>query len=195
MKALGKTKTREVASSRQLAEKVGKLMMAKGQAGMVAKVGLLAGMRKEEILYCFAQPVCPNVIGCCSCHGLHIYNDRRGITVVEINWTRARGKRRIYLALFPSKLWESFRGMACVAESDLEAADKASSQAACIPLRRLRHLHFQVLSKSLSTEQMDVLMGKARPEDAQHMVQYGLGSLISNYCHSWTRVGVILIAF
>jgi hypothetical protein len=193
MKALEKTKTREAASSRQLARKVGKLMMTKGEAGKLVKVALLTYLRQEEIAYCFAQPVCPNGIGACDCSALHVYNDRRGIDVVQINWSRAR--KRVYFALIPSRLWQSFRSMTCITEGDLAAADKASRQAASVPFTRLRRLHFQVLLKSLSTEQMDVLMGKAKPEDAQYTMQFCLCSLISNYCRGWAKVGVILVAF
>ncbi|HEX2557917.1 MAG TPA: hypothetical protein VHK86_06310 [Nitrososphaera sp.] len=173
----------------KLVEKIHQLMAVDGQAGLAAKVCMLAGLTESEVLYCFNQEICDN--SGCSCHKLHIINKRNGMTIIVINWTRDHG-RRIYFALMPSLLWERFRELTAFNESDIRSASKATKEAAGIELADTCKLFYAVMKKTMSDEQIDILSGKAAPAAAKCCILFGIDQLVRCYLDGWERVGVIL---
>jgi hypothetical protein len=174
----------------RLVEKIHQMMAIGGQAGLVAKVCMLAGLNESEALYCFNQEICDNSPGCCSCHKLHIINKRNGLTVVVINWSRRNG-RRIYFAMMPTVLWERFRGLTTLNEADIQAMNKILKKAG-IGLSCLARIFYTVMKTTMDDSQIDVLVGKANPCIARCLLFSDLKDLISSYLDGWQQVGLVL---
>ena len=75
--------------------KIRKIMALTGNAGLLAKVTLLAGLRAEEALYIHRAEICD--ISGCDCHKLHIADGNSirqdGLSIIIVNWLRGDGKR------------------------------------------------------------------------------------------------------
>ena len=174
----------------KLVEKIQQLMAIDGQAGLVAKVCMLAGLTEREALYCFNQEICDNF--CCSCHKLHIINKRNGMTIIVINWTRDHDKR-IYFALMPTLLWERFRSLTTLNEADVRAANSILKKVAKVNFSCLSKIFYVIMKDEMSAGQIDALVGKAsRSAVAKCLLLDDLDSLIDNYIKSWSKVGLVL---
>jgi hypothetical protein len=76
-------------------------MKIEGHIGLTVKVGLLSGLREEEIIYIHKTEICDNLEGC-DCNKLHVFNKNNGTSVIVVNWFR--GHKKCYSTLLPTPL-------------------------------------------------------------------------------------------
>ena len=73
-------------------EKVKKIISLLGEIGFIARLGLLSGLREQELIYIKEKQVCNDGYGC-DCDKLHLVNCKRnGMTIIAIGWTRGNKK-------------------------------------------------------------------------------------------------------
>jgi hypothetical protein len=173
----------------KLVEKIHKLMAIDGQAGLVAKVCVLAGLTEDEALYCYNQEICDN--SCCNCHKLHIINKRNGMTIVIINWARDHD-RKIYFALMPTLLWDRFRALTAFNESDIGAADKVVKESVGIELSCVCKIFYSLMQKMMNSDQVAVLVGNAKPCAARWCLLFELDEMLERYVRAWENAGIVL---
>ena len=68
-------------------EKVQKIFELPGEIGFISRLGLVTGLREQDLLYIKEKPVCADGYGC-DCDELHLVNCKNGMTIVAIGWTR-----------------------------------------------------------------------------------------------------------
>jgi hypothetical protein len=174
--------------------KIRKIMALTGNAGLLAKVALLAGLRAEEALYIHRAEICD--ISGCDCHKLHIADGSNirqdGLSIIVVNWLRGDGKR-CYFAILPTRLWQCFRDLLSLDSSDVENAEKIVKESIGIDFEQLRAFFFQVIQYSTMTASaLTVLNGKAGFETARDCRMHDLGSIADNYCRAWEKFGLVL---
>ena len=81
-------------------EKVKKIFENPGELGFTVLIGLLTGLREQEIIYIKEKSICNDGYGC-DCDKLHIVNCKNGMIVISIGWTRGNNKQ--WLKLFADK--------------------------------------------------------------------------------------------
>ena len=62
-------------------EKVKKIFDLPGEIGFTSKLGLLTGLREQELLYIKEKTVCSDGHGC-DCENLHLVNCKNGMTII-----------------------------------------------------------------------------------------------------------------
>ena len=174
----------------QLDEKVQQLMAIQGESGLTAKVALLSGLRKKEMIYAYCQEICDNV-SCCGCHKLHIIDKRNGLVIVSLNWIR-NDVHRCYFAILPMMLWQQFRSLPAFNEGDIKAADKLVSKAAGIKFSDIRSIFGQVMRGTMNTRQVEILIGAASQSAARSSFVLGIDEMSRCYVLAWEKAGVIL---
>ena len=125
-----------------------------GQAGLVAKVCMLAGMTESEALYSFNQEICDNIPSC-SCHKLHIINKRNGMTTILVGWADHDNGSRIYFALMPTLLWEHFRAITGFDDLDIRTSSKIVKKETMIRLSCICKIFYAVMKTSMDEKQLD----------------------------------------
>ena len=174
----------------KLVEKIQQLMAIDSEQGLTAKVALLSGLRKEEMIYAYCQEICDNA-SCCGCHKLHVIDKRNGLAIVSLNWIQS-DKQRCYFTMLPALLWQQFRSLPAFNESDIKAADKAVSKAAGIKLSDIRSIFSQVMRGTMNSGQVDILIGVASQSAARSSFVLGIDEMVRYYVLAWERAGVIL---
>jgi tetratricopeptide (TPR) repeat protein len=72
-------------------EKVKKVFDLPGEIGFTSRLGLVTGLREQELLYIKEKPVCSNGHDC-DCENLHLVSCENGMTIIAIGWTRGNKK-------------------------------------------------------------------------------------------------------
>src|SRR5215212_4667088 len=75
-------------------EKVKKIFEMHGEIGFIDRIGLLSGLREQEIIYIKEKKICDNGFGC-DCDRLHKVEYKNGVTIIAIGWTRGNKKEGI----------------------------------------------------------------------------------------------------
>ena len=88
-------------------EKVRKIFEMPGEIGFIARLGLLSGLREQELIYIKEKAVCSDGYGC-DCEKLHVVDCKNGMTIVAIGWTRAN--KKALATILPSNEYLSRRG-------------------------------------------------------------------------------------
>ena len=70
-------------------EKIKKIFEIPGEIGFTIKIGLLSGLREQELIYIKEREVCNNGYGC-DCDKLHIVNCKNEMTIIAIGWTQGK---------------------------------------------------------------------------------------------------------
>ena len=78
-------------------------------SGFTIRVGLLSGLREDEMIYSHSKEICPDNAGH-KCDRLHVINKSNGMTVVTLNWFR--GNKQCYFFIIPTNIWDHFRRLA-----------------------------------------------------------------------------------
>lgn len=66
--------------------KLREIMNVQGDRGITIKTVLLAGLREDELCYCYNQEICNQNL--CGCSNLHVTSKSNGISIVVVNWIR-----------------------------------------------------------------------------------------------------------
>ena len=70
-----------------------------GDIGFAARIGLLTGLREQELLYIKEKPICQNGYGC-DCDNLHVVDCNNSMTIIAIGWTR--GNKKALATILPT---------------------------------------------------------------------------------------------
>jgi hypothetical protein len=71
--------------------------------GFTSRLGLVTGLREQELLYIKEKPVCNDGHGC-DCENLHLVNCKNGMTIIAIRWTRGNKKALATILPFLKRL-------------------------------------------------------------------------------------------
>jgi hypothetical protein len=150
-------------------EKVNKIMTIPCEIGYTCKLGLLCGLREQEILYIREKPVCDQAYGC-DCENLHVVNCRNNdMTVIAIGWSR--GNKKAIATILSTKFWDKLRLMQKFDINDIQAAHKILKREAGIAYVAMRKIHYNVIRFKNALElDEEVLAGRFRSVSARHYV-------------------------
>jgi hypothetical protein len=103
-------------------ENVKKIILLPGEIGFIARLGLLSGLREQELIYIKEREVCINGYGC-DCEKLHVVNCKKNeMTIIAIGWTR--GNKKALATILPIKYWEKLRALPKFDYTDIAATHK-----------------------------------------------------------------------
>ena len=155
-----------------VAEKIKLLLNVPGDLGFVIKVGLLSGLREQELLYMYVHRNKLQVI------------EKGSLAVIVIN--RYQATKKCYLTILPMDVWRKFKSLPMFSYYvDIHSAHKVTQQVANVPFKYLRKLHYNVIIKTMSEAESDVMQGRAKTVSAEHYMLYGLDDLSSKYSQAW----------
>ena len=89
-------------------EKVQKIFELSGEIGFISRLGLVTGLREQELLYIKEKQVCTDGYGC-DCEELHLVNCKNGMTIIAIGWTR--GNKKVLATILPTQYWNKLRAL------------------------------------------------------------------------------------
>lgn len=169
------------------------LQIDSGEIGILVKMALLSGLRKEELAYIYYIETCSksNLDKICPCKKLHVFNRPTGTTIIVANWHWNR--KHCYLTIVPTCVWERFKSLRSFVTRDIVIADWLADKLAGMDFAALRSLYLKLLRQALSPDDIAILSGKAKPNDAQHFLAAGmdrLGKLEQGYCRAWYMAGI-----
>ena len=171
-----------------LRAKIRKVMALSGQAGLVAKIVLLAGLTEVELLYVHRGEIC-NAIGC-ECYRLHVVDNKNGLTIVIVNWVRKC--KRCYLAILPTRLWQCLRDSVVFDSDDTDKASIIATRSVGICFGQLQRIFCKVMSSTMSASEVKVLNGSASLEAAKDCRMNRLDSIADKYCKAWEKFGLVV---
>lgn len=169
-----------------VAEKIKLLMTIQGDIGLTVKVGLLTGLREDELIYTYSAEICSNQGGC-NCPKLHVVSKPNGLTVVVVNWFRAH--KKCYFTIMPTGVWTRFRALTSFNDSDIDIAHKMTKKVAEIKFVDLRKINYNVMCRVMEMHEADVLVGRAKSVAAKHYAIYELDNMVERYKQAWQDFG------
>jgi hypothetical protein len=89
-------------------EKVKKIFDLPGEIGFTSRLGLVTGLREQELLYIKEKPICNDGDGC-DCEKLHLVSCKNAMTIIAIGWTR--GNKKALATILPTKYWDRLRAL------------------------------------------------------------------------------------
>ena len=89
-------------------ENIKKIFDIPGEIGFTVRVGLLSGLREQELIYIKQREICDNGYGC-DCNKLHIVSCENGMTIIAIGWIR--GNKKALVTILPTKYWNRLRSL------------------------------------------------------------------------------------
>ena len=137
-------------------EKIKKIFEIPGEIGFTARLGLLSGLREQELVYIKERDVCNQGYGC-DCDKLHLVNCKNGMTIVAIGWTR--GNKKALATILPSMLWCKLRSLPRFDHIDIAAAHKIMKRDVGIAYVVMRKIHYNVMRfrETLAVDEAEVL--------------------------------------
>jgi hypothetical protein len=106
-------------NSNYIQTKLKELLSIPGEIGFIVRIGLLTGLREEELYYIHDKEICNNELGC-RCKNLHPIIMDNEMTIIGINWVRAN--KKAFVTILPTKMWEEFRVIPKFDRSNIVAA-------------------------------------------------------------------------
>jgi intergrase/recombinase len=164
-------------------EKVKKIFALAGEIGFIAKLGLLSGLRQQELIYIKEKPICYNGYGC-DCEKLHAVNCSNKMTIIAIGWTR--GNKKALATILPTKYWEKLRILPRFDYTDIAATHKIMKRDVRIAYIAMRKIHYNVMRfrDTLSVDEAEVLAGRFKSVSARYYV------LHDKYTKAWMNFGI-----
>ena len=159
-----------------IAEKLKVLLSIPGELGFVVRLGLFSGLREEELIYVHKNRAT-----------LQTVQKRNGsLTIVILN--RFEGRKKAYFTILPTPIWDQFKTLSAFSyEVNISSAHKLTKQAAGIPYKQLRKLHWNVMTRTMTETEADILAGRAKSVSAQHYALYEMDAMADKYAESWTK--------
>ena len=173
-------------------ENVNKIMAIPGDIGYTCKLGLLCGLREQEILYIREKATCNQAYGC-DCEKLHVVDCKsNGMTVIAIGWTR--GNKKAIATILPTKYWEKLRNMPKFDRYDIQAAHRILKREAGIAFMVMRKIHYNIMRfrNSFELDEAEVLAGRFTSVSARHYVLNDPEKLSDRYIAAWANFGLDL---
>jgi intergrase/recombinase len=172
-------------------EKVKKIFEIPGGIGFTIKIGLLSGLREQELIYVKQREVCSNGYGC-DCDRLHTVNCKNGMTIIAIGWTR--GNKKALATIIPTKLWNNLRTLPKFDYYDIAAAHKIMKRDVGIPYIAMRKIHYNVMRfrDTVSVDEAEVLAGRFKSVSARYYVMHDPQKLTEKYITAWMNFAINL---
>ncbi|MGI0045507.1 MAG: hypothetical protein ACRD47_17550, partial [Nitrososphaeraceae archaeon] len=174
-------------------DKINKVMAIPGEIGYTCRLGLLSGLREQEIFYIKEKSICLQAYGC-YCEKLHVVDCKiNGMTVIAIGWSR--GNKKAIATILPTKDWKKLRATQKFDRYDIEAAHRILKREASIAFVVLRKIHYNVMRfrNALELDEAEVLAGRFRSVSARHYILNDPEKLSSKYIEAWKNFGVNLL--
>jgi intergrase/recombinase len=165
-------------------EKVKNIITLPGEIGFIARLGLLSGLREQELIYIKERGVCNNGYGC-DCEKLHLVNCRNGITIIAIGWTR--GNKKALATILPTKYWDKLRALSKFDYADIAATYKIMRCIAYIAMRKIHHNAMRFMD-TVSLDESEVLAGRFK-----YYVLHDPEKLTDKYAAAWKNFGIMLV--
>jgi len=174
-----------------LQTKIKALTEIPGDIGFTVRIGMLTGLREEELYYIHDREICLNELGC-KCKNLHPIEMENGLTIVGINWMR--GNKKVFVTILPTTMWKKFRILPKFDRYDIMAAHSIVKRDAQILYIGLRKIHYNVMRYDdiMTADEADALAGRAKTISAQHYVLHDLKSFTNKYAKAWARFGLAI---
>ena len=170
-------------------EKVKKIFEMPGEIGFIARIGLLSGLREQEIIYIKEKEICRNGYGC-DCDRLHKVDCRNGLTIIAIGWSR--GNKKALATIIPTHYWEKFRLLQKFDYTDISATHKIMKRDVGIAYIAMRKIHYNVMrfKDTLSVDEAEVLAGRFSSVSGKHYVLHDPEKLAEKYTTAWNNFGI-----
>lgn len=171
-------------------EKVKKIMTLPGEIGFIARLGLLSGLREQELIYIKQKEVCNNGYGC-DCEKLHLVNCKKNeMTIIAIGWTR--GNKKALATILPTNYWEKLRALPMFDYTDIAATHKIMKRDVGIAYTAMRKIHYNVMRfrDTVSLDEAEVLAGRFKSVSARYYVLHDPEKLTDKYVTAWSNFGI-----
>ena len=165
-------------------EKIKMIFNVPGEIGFTIRIGLLSGLREQEIIYIKGKPICENGYGC-DCGNLHLLDCQNGMTVISIGWTR--GNKKALATIIPKKHWEKLRSLTKFDYYDISAAHRIMKRDVGIPYVAMRKIHYNVIrfKDVFNVDEAEVLAGRFNSVSARHYILHDPEKLAEKYILAW----------
>ncbi len=172
-------------------EKVKKIFEIPGELGFTIRIGLLTGLREQEIIYIKEKSVCIDGYGC-DCEKLHTVICKNGMIVISIGWTR--GNKKALATILPIKFWNKLRSLKKFDYYDISAAHRIMKRDVGIPYIAMRKIHFNVMrfKETLNLDEAEVLAGRFKSVSARFYILHDPEKLAEKYNVAWQNFGINL---
>lgn len=156
---------------------------------LTARLGLLSGLREQELIYIKQKEVCKYGYGC-DCEKLHIVNCKNGMTIIAIGWTR--GNKKALDTILPNKYWEKLRTLPKFDYTDIAATHKIMKRDVGIAYIAMRKIHYNVMRfrETVSLDEVEVLAGRFKSVSARHYILHDPEKLSDKYVTAWMNFGI-----
>jgi intergrase/recombinase len=170
-------------------EKIKKIFEIPGEIGFTIRIGLLSGLREQELIYIKQKEVCNDGYGC-DCEKLHIVNCKNEMTIIAIGWTR--GNKKALATIIPTKYWNKLRTQPKFDYYDISAAHKIMKRDVGIPYIAMRKIHYNVMRfrDTVSVDEAEVLAGRFKSVSARYYVLHDPAKLTDKYITAWMNYGI-----
>jgi hypothetical protein len=173
-------------------EKVKKIIMLPGEIGFIARLGLLSGLREQELVYIKEKAICNDGYGC-DCEKLHVVDCKNGMVIIAIGWTR--GNKKALATIIPVSYWNKLRTLPKFDYSDIAATHKIMKRDVGIAYIAMRKIHYNVMRfrDTLSVDEAEVLAGRFKSVSARYYVLHDPEKLTDKYITAWMNFGISVI--
>ena len=170
-------------------EKIRKIFEIPREMGFTIRIGLLSGLREQELIYIKQREVCNNGYGC-DCEKLHIVNCKNEMTIIAIGWTR--GNKKALATIVPTKYWNKLRTLPKFDYYDISAAHKMMKRDVGIAYIAMRKIHYNVMRfrDTISVDEAEVLAGRFKSVSARYYVLHDPEKLTDKYVTAWMNFGI-----
>jgi intergrase/recombinase len=130
-----------------------------GEIGFTARLGLLSGLREQELIYIKEKAICNDGYGC-DCEKLHVVNNKNGMTIISIGWTR--GNKKALATILPINYWNKLRSLPKFDYNDIVATHRIMKRDVGIAYIAMRKIHYNVMPfrEALAVDEAEVLAGR-----------------------------------
>jgi len=113
-----------------------------GEIGIIARFGLLSGLREQEIIYIKEKEICCNGYAC-YCDNLHKVDCKNGLTIIAIGWIM--GNKKALATIIPTQYWKKFITLQKFDYTDISATHKIMKRDVGIAYIAMRKIHYNVM--------------------------------------------------
>lgn len=170
-----------------ITKQVRRVMEIRSDSGIVAKSAVLSGLDRRQTIRFYAMELCGND-SLCQCPNLHAIQLPSGLTII-VDWHYRL--RQCCITPIPTQLWQNFRSLVGIGESDIERADKIVRASVGVGFNGLRSIFLDVMTKAMNQEQMKALKGTAEIEVAQNCLSNS-DSFVKHYTQAWQKFNIIV---
>jgi intergrase/recombinase len=170
-------------------EKVKQILAIPGEIGFTARLGLFSGLREQELIYIKEKAICNDGYGC-DCEKLHVVNNKNGMTIIAIGWTR--GNKKALATILPINYWSKLRTLPKFDYNDIVATHRIMKRDVGIAYIAMRKIHYNVMRfrEALAVDEAEVLAGRFKSVSGRYYVLHDPEKLTDKYISAWQNFGV-----